>query len=53
LPTLFVILCPKSFAADDGKDSWNNLFSFANKNLLASGVPKEIEGANKMFVLKI
>jgi hypothetical protein len=53
LPVLFERLSPKSFAIDDGQDSWNNLFSFANKNLLASRVPKEIEGANKMFVLKI
>jgi hypothetical protein len=50
---LFERLSPKSFAIDGGQDNWNNLFSFANKNLLASRVPKEIEGAKKMFVLKI
>jgi hypothetical protein len=50
---LFKRLSPESFATDDEQDSWNNLFSFATKNLLASRVPKEIEGANIIFLLKL
>jgi hypothetical protein len=43
---LFEKLSLESFATDDEQDSWNNLFSFAR-------VPKEIEGANIIFLLKI
>jgi hypothetical protein len=53
-PVLIVRACgPRSLATDGGHELWTSLFSFANKNLLPSGAPKEMVRQKRRWVLNI